>query len=97
MPLPYLKTFIAIDETSRCRSCKSQTSGNSLHIYSDDLALELAVHAVTWDRRDSWCEGQWAGARPEELPSRPVTTSIPQVELAPGKPAFAKFDFGRWA
>lgn len=29
MPLPYLKTFIAIDETSRCRSCKSQTSGNS--------------------------------------------------------------------
>ena len=29
MPLPYLKTFIAIDETSRCRSCKSQTSGNT--------------------------------------------------------------------
>ena len=28
MPFPYLKTFIAIDETSRCRSCKSQTSGN---------------------------------------------------------------------
>lgn len=28
MPLPYLKTFIAIDETPRCRSCKSQTSGN---------------------------------------------------------------------
>ena len=30
MPLPYLKTFIAIDETSQCRSCKSQTSGNNL-------------------------------------------------------------------
>ena len=29
MPLPYLKTFIAIDETSQCRSCKSQTSGNT--------------------------------------------------------------------
>ena len=55
------------------------------------------MHAVTWDRRDSWCEGQWADAQPEELPSQPVTTSIPQVELASGKPAFAKFDFGRWA
>ena len=34
MPLPYLKTFIAIDETSRCRSCKSQTSGNSEFLLS---------------------------------------------------------------
>ena len=59
-----------------------------LHTCSDDLALELAVHAVTWDRHDSWCEGQWADAQPEELPSQPVTTSISQVELAPGKPAF---------
>ena len=32
MPLPYLKTFIAIDETSRCRSCKSQTSGNKYRL-----------------------------------------------------------------
>jgi transposase len=79
------------------RDCRVSREGGYLHIYSDDLALELAVHAVTWDRRDSWCEGQWADAQPEELPSQPVTTSISQVELAPGKPAFAKFDFGRWA
>ena len=26
--MPYLKTFIAVDETPRCRSCKSQTGGN---------------------------------------------------------------------
>ncbi|MDD6693712.1 MAG: IS21 family transposase, partial [Olsenella sp.] len=79
------------------RDCRVSREGGYLHIYSDDLALELAVHAVTWDRHDSWCEGQWADAQPEELPSQPVTTSISQVELAPGKPAFAKFDFGRWA
>ncbi len=79
------------------RDCRVSREGGYLHIYSDDLALELAVHAVTWDRRDSWCEGQWADSQPEELPSQPVTTSISQVELAPGKPAFAKFDFGRWA
>jgi hypothetical protein len=79
------------------RECRVSREGDYLHIYSDDLALELAVHAVTWDRRDSWCEGQWADAQPEELPSQPVATTIPQAELAPGKPAFAKFDFGRWA
>lgn len=79
------------------RECRVSREGDCLHIYSDDLALELAAHAVTWDRRDSWCEGQWADPQPRELPSQPVTTTIGQVELAPGKPAFAKFDFGRWA
>lgn len=41
--------------------------------------------------------GPAADAQPEELPSRPVTTSIAQAEPSPGKPAFAKSDFGRWA
>lgn len=41
MPLPYLKTFIAIDETSRCRSCKSQTSGNSVDLAYDALINEV--------------------------------------------------------
>lgn len=79
------------------RDCRVGREGRYLHIYSDDLSRELVAHAVTWDRRDSWCEGQWADAQPEELPSQPVTTSIAQVELSTGKPAFAKFDFGRWA
>jgi transposase len=79
------------------RDCRVSREGRCLHIYSDDLSRELVAHAVTWDRRDSWCEGQWADAQPEELPSQPVTTSIAQVELSTGKPAFAKFDFGRWA
>ena len=79
------------------RECRVSREGRYLHIYSDDLALELAVHAVTWDRRDSWCEGQWADGQPEELPSQPVTTAIAQVEPPQGKPGFERFDFGRWA
>ncbi len=93
------KNSVLKPETFRAQTRKSEAikhKGGCLHIYSDNLALELAVHAVTWGRRDSWCEGQWADAQPEELPSQPVTTSISRVELAPGKPAFTKFDFGRW-
>lgn len=79
------------------RDCRVSREGRYLHIYSDDLSRELVAHAAAWDRRDSWCEGRRADAQPEELPSQPVTTSIAQAELSPGKPAFAKFDFGRWA
>lgn len=79
------------------RDCRVSREGRYLHIYSDDLSRELVAHAAAWDRRDSWCEGQWTDAQPEELPSQPVTTSIAQAGPSPGKPAFAKFDFGRWA
>jgi hypothetical protein len=79
------------------RDCRVSREGRCPHTCSDDLSRELVAHAAAWDRRDSWCDGQWADAQPEELPTRPVTTSIAQVELSPGKTAFAKFDFGRWA
>jgi hypothetical protein len=70
--------------------------GRHPQTYSDALSREFVAHAAAWDRSDSWCDGQWVDAQPEELPSQPVTTSIAQVELSTGKPAFAKFDFGRW-
>ena len=79
------------------RECRAGREGSYLHIYSDDLSLELAVHAATWDRGDSWCEGQWAGDGPCELPSQRPTATIAQVEPPTEKPAFVKFDFGRWA
>ena len=75
-----------------CRVCRD---GRHLHIYSDDLSRELTVHEVTWSRKDSWCEGQWADAQPFEEPSQPVATTILQVEPRPGNLAFAKFDFER--
>ena len=76
------------------RDCRE---GGCPRIHGDDLSRELVAHAAAWDRRDSRCEGQWTDAQPEELPSQPVTTSIAQVELSPGKPASARSDFGRWA
>lgn len=79
------------------RDCREGREGGCPRMYGDDLSRELVAHAAAWDRRDSWCEGRRADAQPEGLPSQPVTTSIAQVELSPGKPAFAKFDFGRWA
>lgn len=78
------------------RECRVSRDGRHLHIYSLDLSREIVCHEVTWSRRDSWCEGQWADpAQPEELPSQPVSTTIAQVEPPDPNPAFAKFDFGR--
>lgn len=79
------------------RDCRVSREGRYPRMYGDDLSRELVAHAVTWDRRDSRREGQRADAQPEELPSQPVTTSIAQAGLSPGKPAFAKSGFGRWA
>lgn len=78
------------------RECRVSREGRVLHIYSDDLSREIVAHAVTWDRRDSWCAGQWSDEQPCELPSQPVTTTVVQVAQGPANPAFAKFDFGRW-
>ena len=77
------------------QECRVGREGRCLHIYSVDLARELVCHEVTWSRRDSWCEGQWADGQPEELPSQPVTTTVAQTEPPVANPAFAKFDFGR--
>ena len=78
-----------------CRVCRD---GRYLHVYSDDLSRELTAHEVTWSRKDSWCEGQWAdNAQPSEGPSQPVATTILQVEPEPENVAFAKFDFERLA
>lgn len=37
----------------------------------DDLPRELAVHPVTWSRKDSFCEDQYADVQPVELPTAP--------------------------
>lgn len=77
------------------RSCRVSREGRYLHIYSDDLLRELAVHEVTWSRCDSFCEGQYADGRPEEVPSVPVTVRIAQTGPPARDDGFAKFDFGR--
>ena len=49
MPLPYLKTFTVVAETSRCRSCKSQTNGNSRE--EGEARLGALVGALLADGR----------------------------------------------
>ena len=74
--------------------CRVGREGPNLHIYSADLSRELTAHAVTWGRRDSFCEGQYSDAQPCESPTAPVRAAVAHV--APGdSPMFAKFDFGR--
>ena len=51
--------------------------GEWLHIYSDDLSRELAAHPVTWSRKDSFCDDQYADMQPAELPTAPWRPSSP--------------------
>lgn len=77
-------------------TCRVSREGRWLRIYSADMSVELAVHAVTRGRRGSACPGQRPGPdSPEELPSMPVTVRAMQLE-APSRPdGLGRFDFGR--
>ena len=75
------------------KTCRVSREGEFVHIYADDLSRELAVHPVTWSRKDSFCADQYADVQPAELPTAPVTTVIAQLEPPKEKPGFDKFDF----
>ena len=61
------------------------------------MLTELAVHAVTWGRRDSTCPDQWAigSGSPEELPTAAVRVKVQQVALRRRAAGMEKFDFER--
>jgi len=76
--------------------CRVGRERRVLHIYSDDLSQQLVAHAVSWDRHDSCCEGQWADAKgPAELPTQPPFPTIRQAAVPAADPAFVRFDFER--
>ena len=77
------------------RTCRINRDGEYIHIYSEDLTRELAVHLVTWSRKDRLCEDQYADTdtQPFELPSAPVTTTLRQLEPPKPNERFARFDF----
>lgn len=75
------------------KACRVGRDGELIRIYSDDLSHELAVHPVTWSRKDSFCADQYADVQPVELPTAPVTAAIARLEPPKGKPGFDKFDF----
>lgn len=76
------------------RECRVGREGRVVHVYSEDLFRELVAHAASSDA-DSWCEGQWSEAQPEEAPTQPVGTVVEQAAPRPLKPGFERFDFGR--
>ena len=70
--------------------------GSTLCIYSEDLRHLLATHEVTWSRRDSYCEEQFAALpQPEEFPTMPVQTQIRQLAQPESFDAFEKFNFSK--
>ena len=68
----------------------------TLYIYSEDLRHLLATHEVTWSRRDSYCEEQYAALnQPEEFPTMPVRTQIRRLAEPTSHDAFEKFNFSK--
>ena len=69
--------------------------GRTLYVYSEDLRFLLATHEVTWSRRDSFCEDQYAVSQPEEFPTMPVQTKVKQLGKPESYDAFEKFNFAK--
>ena len=69
--------------------------GRTLYVYSEDLRFLLATHEVTWSRRDSFCEDQYAASQPEEFPTMPVRTKVKQLGKPESYDAFEKFNFAK--
>ena len=67
----------------------------TLYIYSPDLGRKLSEHNVTWERRASFCEDQFAAEQPEEFPTAPVTTFMYQPAPAPRSDIFERFNFDK--
>ena len=70
--------------------------GDTLYIYSSDMAYLLTTHNVTWAHRDSFCENQYAlPEQPEEFPTMPVKTVIKQLPEPVRDLSFEKFNFSK--
>ena len=68
--------------------------GDTLYIYSSDMAFLLTTHNVTWVRRDSFCENQYAlPEQPEEFPTAPVKASMHEEPAPAHGNAFGRFNF----
>ena len=75
-----------------CRVCRQDYT---LYIYSPDLGKKLTEHNVTWSRKDSFCEDQYAAEQPEEFPTTPVKTVMHQESPPPRSGSFDRFNFDK--
>ena len=77
------------------KTCRVSRQEFTLYIYSPDLKKKLVEHNVTWSRRDSFCENQYASEQPEEFPTAPVTTLMYQTTPSTANRAFDQFNFDK--
>ena len=75
------------------KTCRVSRQDFTLYIYSSDLTRKLAEHNVTWNRRDAFCEDQYASEQPEEFPTAPITVRMHQTQT--DKTPFTGFNFDR--
>ncbi len=76
------------------KTCRVIRDGYSLTIYDSQMSQVLAVHDVTWSRRDSFCKDQYVEKQPEEKPTATVTTRISQDLPDTSDSPFDRFNFG---
>lgn len=77
------------------KTCRVSRQEYTLYIYSPDLSKKLTEHNVTWSRRASFCEGQYALEQPEEFPTAPVQTLMHQESPPSRSDIFERFNFDK--
>lgn len=80
------------------KTCRVKRDGYILYIYDDTASKILTSHDVTWSRRDSFCNDQYAVRQPEEQPTAAVRIQIQQLNASVPDSGFRKFNFeeGLW-
>lgn len=83
VPYSYGQSIVRVNRTDRI-----------LSIYSEDMKRCLVTHNVTWSRRDSFCQDQYANTgQPEEFPTAPVKAIVQQALEDDTADGFNKFNF----
>lgn len=83
VPYSYGQSIVRVNRTDRI-----------LSIYSEDMRRCLVTHNVTWSRRDSFCQDQYANTgQPEEFPTAPVKAIVQQALEDDTADGFNKFNF----
>ena len=77
------------------KTCRVSRQNYMLYIYSPDLSRKLSEHNVTWERRASFCEDQFAAEQPEEFPTAPVSVHMYQPAPPPRSGLFERFNFDK--
>ena len=77
------------------RTCRVKREEFTLYILSTDLSRVLAMHNVTWSRRDSFCEDQYADEQPEEFPTEPVKAVMQEKPEKADQGFLGSFDFDK--